>query len=299
MPKITNKLGLPLPIVEAIKNSGYNPGSSDITATGLIEPVRIGALKKLYANEITEDASDLIYSLQGQSIHTILERAADNLRSGGYIAEERYYIDVGGWKVGAQIDVFDKNTGTLQDYKVTSVYSVKDGIKEEYAQQMNIQAEVMRQNGFEVKKLQIVAILRDWSKGERDRENADAEAKGFAPKYPQNQVAILDVPLIPSLEVLKYIGQRVEDHRTAREGTEEALPLCSDQERWARPSKWAVMEKGKKRATRLHDSEESAKVHAESLGAKVESRPGQSVRCQNYCPVASKCSQWKKIRDNQ
>lgn len=295
--KLTNKLNLPQPIVEAIANGGYDKGSSDITATGLIEPVRIGALKAHLADQITEDASDLIYSLQGQSIHTILERATKALESQGYIAERRYYIEVGGWKVGAQIDVFNIKAGLLQDYKVTSVYAVKDGVKEEYAQQLNIQAECLRQNGHDVKQLQIVAILRDWSKGERDRENKDAEAKGFTPKYPQNQIKIIDVPLIPKAEVLSFLEQRVAAHQRARNGSVDSLPECTPEERWARESKWAVVEKGKKRATKLHVVKADAEAHAESLGAKVEARPGQSIRCSQYCPVAKFCTQWQRIKD--
>lgn len=295
--KLTNRLNLPMPIVEAIKNAGYDKGHSDITTTGLIEPVRIGALKHHYAEHLEEDASDLIYSLQGQSIHTILERAAAALESQGFIAEQRFYIEVSGWTVGAQIDVFDAGAGILQDYKVTSVYSVRDGVKEEYAQQMNIQAECLRQAGYTVNKLQIAAILRDWSKGERGRDQKDAEAKGFESRYPEHQVKIIDVPLIPREEVIAFIQERVEAHRAARSAGIDQLPLCTDEERWARASKWAVVEKGKKRATKLHDTEEDARAHAEQLGAKVEARPGVSMRCASYCPVASKCSQWKKIRE--
>lgn len=294
--RLTNKLNLPAPIVEAIANSGYSKGSSDITATGLIEPVRIGALKEKYADQITEDASDLIYSLQGQSIHTILERAATSLQAEGYISEARYYIEVGGWKVGAQIDVYHKPTCLLQDYKVTSVYAVKDGVKEEYAQQLNIQAECLRQNGHEVKQLQIVAILRDWSKGEYQRELASSEERGFSCKYPATQVKIIDVPLIPQAEVQAFLEERVAAHQRARTGTVEELPLCTDGERWARPTKWAVMEKGKKRATKLHDSEEAAKDHAESLSAKVEIRKGEAIRCGSYCSVSRFCTQWKRIQ---
>jgi hypothetical protein len=294
--KLTNKLNLPAAIVEAIANSGYSRGESDITATGLIEPVRIAALKHKYGDQLEEDASNLIYSLQGQSIHTILERAAGALKSQGFVAEERFYIDVLGWKVGAQIDVFDARAGILQDYKVTSVYAVKDGVKEEYAQQMNIQAECLRQAGYTVNKLQIVAILRDWSKGERDRDVKDADAKGYASKYPEHQIKIIDVPLIPQKEVLQFIKQRVEAHMAARGADEKDLPECTDDERWARASKWAVMEKGKKRATKLHDSKEQADEHAATLGAKVEKRPGMNMRCASYCPVARKCSQWKRIK---
>lgn len=299
--KLTNKLNLPAPIVEALKNDAYNPGQSDITATGLIEPVRIGALKARHADELTEDASDMIFSLQGQSIHTILERAAIALAEQGYISEQRFYIDVAmpdnsTWKVGAQIDVLHKDSGVLQDYKVTSVYSVKDGPKEDYVKQMNIQAHILRKNGFTVKTLQIVAILRDWSKREYERELAAAKVRGFSTtRYPQHQVVILDVPMVDEDDVEVYILERAIEHKKARAMSEEELPACTPEERWERPGKFAAMKTGAKRATKLFDTEEEAKVFVEQNAQhRVEARPGESIRCASYCPVASKCSIAKK-----
>lgn len=296
--KITNNKNLPAPLVRAIEKvtSKYDSGKSDITATGIIEPARIGALKAQYRDSLVEDASDLLYAVQGTSVHTLLEAAAKELEAEGYIAEKRYFIDVAGWSVSAQIDLFHIPTSVLQDYKITSVYAVKDGVKEDYAKQLNIQAECLRQNGFLVKSLQIVAILRDWSKGERDREQAAAKAAGFSScKYPENQVVVLDVPIIPREEVLAYLAERVVIHQEARQGT---LPLCTDEERWARPSKYAVREPGKKRATRLFDTKEAAELFLTDLGksGKIELRPGENIRCSSYCPVSKFCSQWKNLQ---
>lgn len=288
--KITNRLNLPEPIVKALENKGYDKGLSDITATGLIEPPRIGALKEKYADVLTEDASELIYSLQGQSVHTILERAAKDLEAQGYISEKRFYHEIAGWKVGAQIDIYNSALGLLQDYKVTSVYSVKSGVKEEYAIQMNIQAYIMRQNGHDVKKMQIVAILRDWSKGQYERDTFG--------DYPEHQVKVLNVPLIPEEEVLKYLEARVREHQAARgANTDEELPLCSPEDRWARPDKWAVMEKGKKRALSLQDSLESARIMVSKAdNLRIEHRPGVNTRCEQYCPVRDKCSQYAAMK---
>lgn len=289
--KLTNKLNLPSPLYKAICNDSYSPGESDYTATGLIAPARIEALKLKHADELTEDASDRIYSLQGQSVHTILERATKDLQAEGWIAEQRFYSEFNNKKVGAQIDVFHPATGLLQDYKVTSVYSVKDGIKEEYAQQMNIQAELLRRNGFTPKTLQIVAILRDWSKGEREREVASF---GEQADYPANQVVVLQVPLVSSEEVIGYITTRIEQHENARM---KALPECTPEERWASPDKWAVMKKGQKRAKSLHNSEEAAAMIAsEDKSLEVVHRPGVSRRCESYCPVKNFCEQYKKLK---
>jgi hypothetical protein len=300
--KLTNKYNLPLPIVKAIENGGYNRGASDITATGIIEPTQLHVLKERYADQITEDASDQIFSLQGQSIHTILERAAEELEKDGYIAERRFYIDVDGMKLGAQIDIYHTPSGKLQDYKVTSVYSVRDGIKEEYAKQLNIGAYLLK-HGYElidgkqvysshyVRELEIVAILRDWSKNAAKRED----------NYPEHQVKILSVPLIPEAEVLEYIKERVAAYKDATKVGDAALPPCSAEERWARPDVWAIMKRGAKRALRLCDSKEGAEIAADAAGPghEVVHRPGVSTRCESYCPAKNYCNQYKQMKLKQ
>jgi hypothetical protein len=294
-------LELPEPIVAAIANSTYSRGESDITATQLINPPQMEALKVLHEKDLEEDAADLIYSLQGQSIHTILERAGASLTEGGWIVERRLYSNIQGWKVGAQIDVFNTMSGLLQDYKVTSVYSIKEGSKEEYVQQLNIGAELLRQNGYEVNTLQIVAILRDWSKMEYERELKDAKVKGFVgTKYPQHQVAILDVPMIPSQEVVRWLEQRVTLHQQSQEAAKrgEALLPCSKEERWAKDDVWAVKEEGKKKALKLFYSKEEAEQWV-SEGQKIEHRPGVNTRCERYCSVARFCPQFKQIKEGK
>lgn len=297
--KITNKLGLPEPIVRAIENSGYSPGESDITVTGLIEPIQLHALKEKHKDEIVEDAANLIYSLQGQSIHTILERAGGLLEEGKYVIEKRFYGIFEGWKLGGQIDLFDVERGLLQDYKITSVYSVRDGIKEEYAQQLNINAQLLRMNGYVVRGLQIVAILRDWSKGEHQREAAKAKEAGYTCKYPSNQVIVLDVALVEPGMVESYIVDRIIEHREAKQVSEkgEVLPSCTQEERWTRPDQWAVMKKGQKRAAKLFNSEEAAELYLEEIGAShIETRKGESIRCESYCSVKNFCEQYKKSK---
>lgn len=292
---ITNKLNLPQPIVEAIKNRTYSPGESDVTVTGLIAPIQQTVLKKRHSEEIVEDAADRIYSLQGESVHAILERAGKGLPD--YIVEERFYYTYKGIKLGGQIDIFDKTHGILQDYKVTSVYSIRDGLKEEYVKQANINAFILRQNGFKVKGLQIVAILRDWRKMERERDVVESAAKGYRPRYPEHQVVMLPVPMIPEEEVQAYIHERIDAHIRTKNQTDSELPPCSTEERWAKDATFAVMSPDKKKAVKLFPSEEEAKVFIhDSKELFIKERPGINVRCENYCEVKQFCSQYKKLK---
>lgn len=279
--KITNKLGLPAPIVQAISNDPYNPGHSDITCTGLIAPPRQKALMKLHADKLEIDASSRVWALVGQAVHGILERSCPE----NCLSEERLYIERCGWKIGGQYDYFDPASGLLQDYKVTSVWSVKDGAKSEWLAQLNILATIMREHGYQINQLQIVAILRDWRKSE-SYQNSD---------YPQMQSILIDIPLWSEEKCEEYIFERVRLHQMARDN----LPECSAEERWQTADIWAVMKDGGKRAKKVCISENEAGIYCADCGAGhyVEYRRGLSKRCESYCDCAIVCDQWKKIQE--
>lgn len=98
--RLSNKMGLPDALVRAIQNDGYNPGEkTDFSVTQLISSPRIRVLRKRHWHEIEDDVSDRIYSLLGQSIHTILERAEVSAH-----VEERLYAEVDGMTISGQFD---------------------------------------------------------------------------------------------------------------------------------------------------------------------------------------------------
>jgi hypothetical protein len=271
--KLTNRNNLPQPLVDAVNNDSYSSGDATISVTTLISPPRVSALKIQHADELEEDASDRIWSLMGQVVHGILERAD---KTG--VAERRLSIEVEGWKISGQMDRYID--GVLQDYKVVTAYKFKDdGVPEEYEQQLNIYAELLRQNGHPVKRLEIVGILRDWSKMEARRD----------PAYPQAQVIVREVSLWSQEAAQKFIRERVVLHKQAR----VSLPMCSESERWARPTKYAVMKAGKDRAVKLYDNQSDAESHASTdKSLRVDVRLGESVRCEAYCPVSKFCTQY-------
>lgn len=328
--RLTNKLNLPAPIVEAVRNDGYNSGRSDISATGLIEPVRIHALKERYGDELEEDVADRIYSLEGQALHTILERAGLTLPPEEWLLERRFYLDVPlpDGTVGVlsgQIDVFEIKPGILADYKRTSVFSLKDGAKKEHIAQTNI-GRILLEEGYElvnldgttyregvddfskairiesagkytVKQLTIVGMFRDWSKNEYRKELKAARDKGFEEtNYPPHQTGLYPVVMWPRETTLRFITERMQAHKTAHTTPDDQLPVCTGEERWERPGKWAIMKPGLQRASKLFDTLDAAQqaLVEYGKGAKIEERPGESVRCSAYCPVASTCTVAKK-----
>jgi len=293
---ITNKHGLPESLVSAVRNDPYSPGDSDITVTSLIGPPQIRVLNKKHADEIEEDAIDRIWSLLGQAVHTILERADDLA-----IKEKRLYADIAGWKVGGQLDrLAYLPDGTLEDYKVTSAWTHVFGNKIEWEQQLNCLALLLFINGYPVKRLQVTAIYRDWSKSKALQD------KG----YPQAQVGMLKIPMWSHEKAIQYIHGRVLIHQDADDG--EVLP-CTDKERWLRGTTWAVMKKGRKRALRVYPTREQCVAwcyeHGHVLKAKgkeslannitIEHRPGTYMRCESYCSVAKFCPQWRRKNERR
>lgn len=278
--KFTNNTNLPKALIKAMQNDPYDKGDSDFTATGLIKPSRIVALEKKHHHEIEQDAEDGLYRLYGQLVHGLLERANET-----DLAEKRFFTEISGAKVSAQLDTLAIEDGILTDYKFTTAWSFKADkpAKPEWIAQLNIQLELIRRNGLDAKALRIVGLLRDWS---------PADAKRDA-NYPQAPVAILTIPMWSREQTVAYVEMRIASHREA----EKKLPECSSEERWAKQDSWAVIKIGNKSAMRggVHFSLEGAKeFQSKNHGTFIEHRPGESVRCANYCSVSKFCSQYQK-----
>lgn len=280
---------LPQPLVAAVLNDPYEDGGADISVTRLIAPPRQVALAVQHRGTITEDPADRIWSLIGQSVHTILERA--NVDG---ISEKRLATTCRGWKVSGSFDHLALEPDlTLSDYKVTSVWSVKESLKgapkPEWEQQLNLLAYLARVAGYDVQRLQIVAIMRDWRKNERLRYGAE---------YPERQVAVLPIRAWSAAERREFLDERVAIHQAAR----KTLPECTPTERWERSPQWAAMKAGRKSAVKLFTDRALAEAFVESAfevkreRLTLEHRPGENVRCASYCPVAGVCTQWQALQ---
>jgi hypothetical protein len=135
-----------------------------------------------------------------------------------------------------------------------------------------------KEKGLIVNRMSVLAVLRDWSRNEAAR----------SPDYPQAQVKLLDVPLWSEEEADAYINQRIAMHQA------EVPALCTDEDRWTKPEKWAVMKRGNVRAVKLFDDPIEARTLADTASnLYVEHRPGEAVRCQSWCPVSKFCQQWR------
>lgn len=286
--QITNQHNLPQAIVDFLSRKYYVPGESDFSVTGLLTPPQILQLKKRYDEYIIEDAMDQIWSVFGTAVHELF----DKYENSGAETELRLYHTYYGVKVGGQVDHY--HNGTITDYKVTSVWSIiYDSRKEEWAKQQNIYADIFRKNGYPVNKLQICAILRDWSESKAQQDSS----------YPQTPVVILDLPLWETEQVESFVKGLVTEHTAAFKLDDDQLPPCSAEDMWEKPTTYAVMKKGNKRATKVCDSKEAAEEYCQTNGltvcAVIEVRQGERVRCERYCSVKQFCHQYKDYVDGR
>jgi hypothetical protein len=254
---------------------------ADISVTTLIGPPKINQLKKRHDDEIVVDASDMIWAMLGQSVHKVVELAAGE----NDMTEKRLYKEINGWTVTGQTDLYEVEKGVISDYKVTSVFSFLLGGKTEWEAQINLNAMLWREYGYQVKKGQIVAILRDWqaSKAEFDKE------------YPQCQMHIVEIPLWDNEEVVRYATERVKLHQAAAAMPDDTIPACEPKERWAKPDTFAIKKDGNKRAAKVCETLEEAERLLPTYGAKhsIEKRNGGDIRCERYCSVAPFCHYYK------
>lgn len=288
-PRITNIYDLPEVLVQAVMNDKYSPGQSDYTTSQLAgTPARQWALKRRHWRDITEDVSDRIYSLSGQSKHVVLERAAEFCEQYQYLAEERFYAKRSGKTISGQIDLYDKKQGILYDWKETSVYVSYLSLKPEWAAQGNINRLLLQENGYPVNEIINIALYRDWKKS----------LVGSTEKYPPHQVAKYPIPLWSIEEVETFITTRIAEF----EGSKKELPECSDEERWKADDVYALTKTGKKKATKLFASQAESQTHIEIFNIKdheIQFRPGANKRCDSYCLVNQFCEQYKVLKEQE
>ncbi len=289
--KLTNKYGLPQPVVTALTRSEYSRGESNRSITQIIDAPRVRILKQEHHDELTEDVSEKLWAVLGTGVHKMFENTADD----SYITEERLFVEVDGWVISGAIDLqkIENDGAIISDYKTTSVWSVIFG-KVEWEFQLNCYAALVRKSkGIKVKSLKVIAMMRDWKASEAE----------FKQDYPKAPILEIDIPMWSDEEQDAYLDGRVKLHQSAEfeRLTGSELPECSDKERWVKEPTWAVIKKGNKKATKVFDTPEDAHAFASEKGKEFEVifRAGESTRCAgNWCRVNAWCSQYQKSIEN-
>lgn len=286
---LTNKMNLPQPFVDAAtSNHKYKPNRYSVTEVlgGTCEAV----LKRRHAGEATEDVSDRLWAILGTAVHKVLESA----QSAPEQHQEQWLcVKVGDYELSGIFDLYDESTGTVTDWKVTSVYTVLFGDFEKWRRQTLAYCWMLRQRGHDAHRGQIVAMLRDHNMRKARTEK----------DYPPHPVFTIgwdfaeeDFKAIES-DIFAWFGEVWHQEIT----DDDELEPCSPEARWHKPDTWAVVKNGNKRATKVLDSEGAAEGYMDQLkeGAyHIEYREGEDTRCQSYCSVAQFCPYGRRLFQN-
>ncbi|MDD4224323.1 MAG: hypothetical protein PHD87_07040 [Candidatus Cloacimonetes bacterium] len=283
---ITNKLNLPEPIFKAIRANWYggNREKRFASVTELLKPTKQLLLSRRHAEEVEQDASDMIWTLMGSAIHRVVE-AAELDES---FQEERLGISFEGDKITGGFDLFQN--GVISDFKFTSVWSYIYGSRlNEWTAQLNLYAWLLSGCGFTVDGIEVITIFRDWS---RSKAAAD-------PGYPK-PVERISLELWDKRRVEAYLRERIDEIKANEALPDDLIPECSQAERWEAPDRFAVMRPGSTRALRVFDDPEEARryisEHKDPGNLRVVARSEPPKRCLDFCPVNTFCHYYRSLR---
>ena len=195
----------------------------------------------------------------------------------GSAMEQAISVEIDGTTITGRPDLWSADT--LDDYKLTSAWAVvfEPRGREDWHRQLNVYRwMIYKAHKIEITTLRNVLLLRDWQK-----------SKAYDYDYPKIPVAVIKAPVWPYEKTEQYIKERIRLHHEAETLPDDQLPLCSDEEMWAKATTWAIMRTGRKSAVKVCKSKEEA---LRLVGNdEIVERPGQRVRCEEYCDIKEFC----------
>ena len=284
--KITNKLGLPTSFVDAVSGE-YRYKDKQYSVTTLLKGVREAILTRRHHDELESDVADMIWLIFGSAVHKIAEQSVGNANDE---KEQKLIVEIGEYKLSGIFDLYNPDTKTVTDYKTASVWKGIYKDTDDWRKQLLIYAWMLNQLGRKCNKGQIVALYKDHKKNETNYG------------YPEHPVQVFEWQFSDQdfIDIEIWLKARFQEIKVAESLRDNELPLCTDDERWYRGEKWAVMEKGRKKATKLFESESEALkwVRANEIDVKYEivKRDGVNAKCMEYCSVRHICPFGKGLK---
>ncbi len=302
--EITNKHNFPHYVVEWLKNDQYDYQPDVLSATTLMQPPRMYALKKIHKDQITMDVSDLIALRYGTAIHDSVEK----VKISNAIQEKRLFHTMISKQISGKFDMLvklDEETWKLVDIKSTSVWNYIYGSNdEEYKKQLSIYRYLAYCNNLNVSdNAEIMMVFTDWSR-KRSLESQD---------YPETRIKIKSIKLMSIEDTEKYIVERIQLlESTAALLEQDKMPECTEKELWAGKSTFIIKEKQVKLGSsddinknphvlRKFKTFEDAEGYREGISEGMDrfvvvEIKGKVNRC-DYCQVKPFCNQAKKLQE--
>jgi len=271
-------MNLPEALVKAVSIRRHNdPGR--LSATTLLNGAKQILLTDRHWESLEDDVADRFWAIIGTVAHKALEHEGEH-----EFAEEFVSFDVDGVTVTGRIDLYNMAEEIITDYKTNSVWKIKFRDFGDWELQGMIYAWLLIKNGFKVKTCRFVSLIKDHSKRDAKRD----------PFYPQQPMFVYEFDVTPERlqRIETFIREKISLYKLCLEMADDDIPACSAKERWEKPTKYAVKKEGRKTAVRVMDTPEEAEKMVADLGKNhfVETRPGESVRCKDYCLCYNFCN---------
>lgn len=318
--RFTNRTRLS-PIAVAWATKSDYPHLNDprtFSVTEIIQPSNITALMRRHRHEQVRDVVDMTSAAIGKAVHAaIAESLPDDVRA---LSEQQLTttIDVDGalYTIRGQFDnwlplwvleefhrLFDEGAfqqagplkierpegaddeiGKVSDTKTCPVWKVVYKDFDDWNAQVNLYAWLIeRATGFKTMGAEIMCVLDGWKWRDAQKD----------PDYPQAKIVRVELPPIRRPEVIEsWVKQRIREIRSQLELKDNQLAPCSPEERWEKPTVYAVTKRGNKRSMRnFEDRREAEAYRAKQAGTiDIIERPGERTRCEKYCSLRPWCS---------
>lgn len=294
---LTNKMKLPEPLVRAIAKSIEKPHNEKghYSVTTLQTGIRQTILTERHYDEIETDVSDEIWALFGTAVHSLLEREAKPEDEA--IAEMALNYEIPEGIITGKSDLVtlgtDQNDPLVEDYKTCKAFAVMfPDTAKRWREQLACYCALLDTKGIKVRNGRVLAFLKDWSPAEAVRRGADYPEKPvvvFRWKYSDKEINAALADMVDKVQNIKSLENTADDE----------LPMCTPEERWTEPTKYAITKIGNQKAAKVCDTMEEALELIKTsdrykYGCEIVAREGRNVKCHSYCKAAKFCNFFKE-----
>jgi hypothetical protein len=296
-------------------NDGYDlkKGNKIVSATTLLKPLKSVVLGERLAQEGNQgivDIQDLIPSRLGTAVHTAVEtswitnwkqalinlghpeRAIESIKfmpNVEDLTEDDYPVwmeirsqkEYMGYTISGKFDIVEN--WRVADIKSTKVFNwIHGGNDDKYAWQGSIYR-WLNQDLIKDDFMDVHFVLTDWSslKAQTDKS------------YPPRPLMTRTIPLKTLAETEAFVHSQIRLIDANMDKDQNALPPCSPDEVWQRPTTWAYFKSPmNKRATKVFDNEAEAtkRLYDDGNVGRIDVREGAVKFC-SYCPARIICHQ--------
>ena len=282
------------PLMDALKvHSKHYVPLGDYSVTGLIDTPRRIQLMKRHADNLIITPESQAASFIGTGVHAYWEHCLKQyaMVDHNYEIERRLTSFIQDRMISGRFDIL-YDLKHMYDIKTCKVWKlIFDPHMEEWTQQQNFYAYLLGRMGIKVESSHVIAQYLDWIEAMSIRDQ----------QYPREAVEMYEIKLWTTEEQEFRLNDRIAVHKAAENLADIELPICSKEERWETPTKYAILKaRTANRAINngvfdtLDDAvkrfmENPKGITSESV---IEIRNGQRKRCEKWCSCSHLCSDY-------